>query len=416
MATDSPQTQSQARPSPRSEPTPFQIHVPEERLVRLKRKLEDYELPEKDIVDDAGWSYGVSLEWVKELRKYWLDEYDWRKAEAHMNRWDHFKVEIESVDLHYVYQRSSRPDAIPLLIVHGWPGSFYEFDQIVEPLANPSQDQPAFHVIVPSVPGFGFSSTPRVQGWTVKDTARVLDKLMTEVLGFKTYAAQGGDWGSIISTLLSNMPSCKAIHHNMSIVPPPFSYVTAGLMFMLPKWLSSRLISWHFSPEEHRQMLRSKDFALQAGGYFGVQSRQPFTLGLALNDSPIGILIWIGEKYHAHTDPSFNLPPHILLTTISIYYHTHTFASSCLPYHENTALIAGPTPRITDSVLGVSIFEHDIMVLPKEWVSKWHKQQLVFHKSHAKGGHFPALDNPEGLVADLREFLGMHQALLKTVA
>jgi pimeloyl-ACP methyl ester carboxylesterase len=126
--------------------------------------------------------------------------------------WDHFKVEIESVDLHYVYQRSSRSDAIPLLIVHGWPGSFYEFDQVIEPLTNPPEDQPAFHVIVPSVPGFGFSSTPHAQGWTVEDTARVLDKLMTEVLGFEAYAAQGGDWVSF-----SSSRSCRCIDSVLAV-------------------------------------------------------------------------------------------------------------------------------------------------------------------------------------------------------
>jgi pimeloyl-ACP methyl ester carboxylesterase len=393
-------------PSTIAQPQPFVVHIPDEKLERLRRKLEDYELPETDIIEDAGWSYGVSLEWVKSLKTYWLEEFDWRASEAAINRWDNFKVEIDGVNLHFVHQKSLRPDAIPLIIVHGWPGTFYEFDQIIEPLINPPEGQTAFHVIIPSVPGFGFSSTPRKKGWTVRDSAQLFDKLVTDVLGYKSYAAQGGDWGSIISTLLSDMPHCRAVHLNMCTVPPPFPYAIAGLVFALPSWFSSRLLKWYFSPEEYKQMIRSKDFALQGAGYFGMQATQPFTIGLALNDSPIGLLIWLGEKYHAHIDPSYDLPPATLLTTISIYYHTHTFASSCLPYHENSSMFAAPPARIKDAILGVSIFSNDILILPGKWVSKWHRRKLLFHKTHAKGGHFPALDNPDDLISDLREFFG----------
>jgi len=158
-------------------------------------------------------------------------------------------------------------------------------------------------------------------------------------------------------------------------------------------------------------MIRTKDFALQGAGYFGMQATQPFTIGLALNDSPIGLLIWLGEKYHTHMDPAYNLPPSTLITTISIYYHTHTFASSCLPYHENSSMFAAPPARITDAILGVSVFANDILIFPGRWISKWHKHKLLFHKTHNKGGHFPALDNPDDLVADLREFLGGHAEL-----
>jgi len=156
-------------------------------------------------------------------------------------------------------------------------------------------------------------------------------------------------------------------------------------------------------------MTRSKDFALQALGYFGTQSTQPYTIGLALNNSPIGLLIWIGEKYHTHTDPAFDMPPSFLIATISIYYHTHTFLSSCLPYYENTSMFGAKPARITDSVLGVSVFEHDILIMPRRWISSWHKKKLAFWKRHLQGGHFPALDNPEGLIDDLREMFAMEK-------
>jgi len=325
-------------------------------------------------------------------------------------------VDIDGVDLHFVHQKSLHLHAIPLLIVHGWPGTFHEFDQIIEPLINPPDGKTAFNVIIPSVPGFGFSSTPRRKGWTVRDSARLFNKLVTEVLGYESYAAQGGDWGSIISTLLSDMPHCRAVHLNMCTVPPPFPYAVLGLVFALPSWLSTPLVKWYFSPEEYRQMIRSKDFALQGVGYFGMQATQPFTIGLALNDSPIGLLIWLGEKYHTHVDPTYDLPPSTLITTISIYYHTHTFASSCLPYHENASMFAAPPARIKDAILGVSVFSNDILIFPGRWISKWHKSKLLFHKTHAKGGHFPALDNPDELVGDLREFFGEHTKLFAVEA
>jgi len=159
-------------------------------------------------------------------------------------------------------------------------------------------------------------------------------------------------------------------------------------------------------------MMRTKDFALGAG-YFGMQSTQPFTIGLALNDSPIGLLTWIGEKYHTHVDPNYQLSMPKLLTIISLYYFTHTFASSCLPYYENTKMFGKPPARVTSAVLGVSVFEHDILIMPRSWVAKYHKNKLVFWRKHEKGGHFPALDNPDGLVADLREMMSSHRSVFE---
>ena len=211
-------------------PVPFRLAIPDSQLQRLRRKIEDYELPEKEIVPNAGWGYGVELDWVKSLKRAWLEEYDWRKVEAEINRyflpapnlppyltsrpysWSNYKVEIEGVNLHFVHQRSSRPDAVPLLLVHGWPGSFYEFHNIIEPLTNPPEGQPAFHVIIPSVPGFGFSSTPQKQGWNVTDTARILNTLATEVLGYEAYAVQGGDWVGVLVRVCCSATSHTFLH------------------------------------------------------------------------------------------------------------------------------------------------------------------------------------------------------------
>jgi hypothetical protein len=234
----------------------------------------------------------------------------------------------------------------------------------------------------------------------------------------------------------------------MCTVYPPFSPYLAGLAFALPKWLFSRLLSWYFTPEEYNHMIRTKDFVLQAVGYFGTQSTQvgvdvspllyhtKLSCRAAFHNRPgfvrlsyryfvdhlyflssfilKGLLVWLGEKYHTReselssaygttalncisdVDPEFEIPPEFLISTISIYYHTHTFASSCLPYYENKGMFGSQPARITDSVLGVSVFDHDILIMPKKWVSLWHKKKLVFWKSHARGGHFR-----KSLLADL---------------
>ncbi|EJD49621.1 hypothetical protein AURDEDRAFT_182766 [Auricularia subglabra TFB-10046 SS5] len=385
------------------EPAPFNVHISDDELARLRRKLQDCELPATDIVPDAGWNYGVSLEWVKGLRQTWLDDFNWRDVEQELNR--QFKVDIEDVNIHFVHQRSQQEDAIPLVLVHGWPGTFFEFYALIDSLVNPPDGEIPFHVVVPSVPGFLFSSTPQKTGWTVVDTARILDTLMTNVLGYANYVVQGGDWGSLIATLMSDSSHCKAVHLNMCTVPPPHSPLLMGLVWALPTWLSSKIVSWMFTPDEWRQLLRTKDFAMQGAGYFATQSTQPLTIGLALNDSPIGLLIWIGEKYHTHVDPAHQLSDKSLLTIISLYYFTQSFASSCLPYRENTALFGAPPAKIGDCVLGVSVFDHDILILPRYWIERWHRGKLVFYRKHERGGHFPALDNPLALVEDLREMV-----------
>lgn len=307
---------------------PFQVAISDSEINRLKRKIEDTRLPEKDIVEGAGWDYGADLTWVKSMKEAWL-AYDWRIAEEEINSWPNFKSTIEDVELHFIHARSERSDAVPIVLLHGWPGTFYEFHRIIDDLRHPEDpEKPAFHVIVPSIPGFGFSSTPHQRGWTVKDSARVINTLMTDILGYKDgYLAQGGDWGSLIATSISQYPSCKLVHLNMCVVQPP-NPIILFLLWLLPSWLGQRrLTSFFLSEYDLRQLQRSKEFALKAG-YFFTQATQPFQIGLALNDSPIGLLIWIGSKYHEHIDPQNPLSPQELLTTLSIYFFTQTFASS----------------------------------------------------------------------------------------
>lgn len=373
----------------------------------MRQLIELSRLPEKDLLPGASWDYGVDLTWLKGMKKDWLESFDWRDVEEELNQWPHFHVDIEGVAIHYIYEKSEDPNAIPLILTHGWPGSFYEFHKIIAPLAHPPPGQQAFHVVVPSLPGYGFSSAPLRQGWTLIDSARCFDHLMSGVLGYPRYAAQGGDWGAILTSYLgtSTYPSCQAIHLTMRTAQTPIPTMLGGaLSYVLPTSLRDRFASWMWSTEELSNFKKIKEYMLQGSGYFAEQATRPFTIGLAIQDSPIGLLAWIGEKYHEWSDPEVFPTPefrHDILATISLYFFTRTLPTSALTYKEDILHIIKPLPPVTKP-FGLSQFQHDAVVLPPRWIKK--QNQVHYYNSHKQGGHFAALDNPDGLVHDLREF------------
>lgn len=426
-------------------PKPFKINIPEEEIARMRQLIASTRLPSKPFLPDVEWDYGIDLEWMKKMKEMWLEEFEWKEVEERMNRLRMFKVVVEGVELHFVNERSEREDAVPILLVHGWPGeyvtihtsyllllpdfyvmelilmcfrclgSFWEFHGIIEHLTNPPPDQPAFHVVIPSLPGFGFSSPPPKKLWTMSDNARILDHLMTGILGYPSYMAQGGDWGSIICTILgsTNFPACKLINLNMCSTPPPIKALLTLPLFLLPTSWRQYIYSWIYSEEELRDFSRTVGFMKNGMGYFVQQLTRPMSIGYALYDSPIGILAWIGEKYKEHIDPE--LLPHLtqdILTTLSLYYLTHTIHTAALPYRENQALY-GRNMVITKP-FGLSTFPYDIFVSPVSWVRAVHGEKLVFMKRHEKGGHFAALEVPELLAGDLREMVKENRALFDT--
>lgn len=410
-----------------SAPRPFRVDVPVEEVQRMRRLIEDTRLPDSPPVPGATWNYGADLDWLKGLRDEWLNNFDWKQVEEEMNQFKHFKVIIESIDVHFIHHTSERPDAIPIILFHGWPGaqrsyapfisitylsigSFWEFHRTIGLLTNPPADQPAFHVVVPSLPGFGFSSPPPKQKWGMNDNARIFDRLMTGVLGYKAYMAAGGDFGGVICKSLGTdkYPACKLLNTCTPPCRPTGGAIATLPFFILPKSWRSWLYSKIYTDEERHDLGRFVGFVKTGFGYFIQQSTRPLTIGYALHDSPVGVLAWIGDKYRDLVDPEI-LPEStkFILTTISIYYLTNTFASSTLPYRDNPLGKAFPMTKPH----GCSLFAHDIGVMPVSWIKAQYRD-LVFAHRHARGGHFPGYEVPDLLVADIQELATARRSLL----
>ncbi|KAH8824773.1 epoxide hydrolase [Flagelloscypha sp. PMI_526] len=383
-------------------PVPLKVEFSNERVERMKYKVQDFELPEAEVVPGADWDYGVTIEWAKKLQDYWTNSFNWKRAEDKINKWPHFTVDIEGISVHFIHQLSSHENAIPIMLIHGWPGSFYEFHKVIEPLTNPPAGEQAFHVVVPSLPGFGFSSNPPRKSWTVKDTARIFDILMSQVLKYEEYGVQGGDWGSVVSTHMSFYNGLKAVHLNMCTATSPYTPLLLAAHFILPSSWSQSLFKWLYTPTEYHDIAHTIRSFKVGSGYYHEQATQPMTIGYALNDSPMGIAIWIGEKYHAITDKEGDLTEEDLCTTLSLYYLTKTFASSVVIYYENFNMMTEKPTQITKP-LGVTQFPKDVFVVPRRWVKRTHPG-LTYHNRHDRGGHFAGLENPEALVKDVREF------------
>jgi pimeloyl-ACP methyl ester carboxylesterase len=397
-----------------SEPRSFKVSIPQSELDRLTRLVEESRLPEKEILPGAGWDYGVELKWLKSMRKSWLEEFSWREVEETMNKWPQYQVEIDGTTIHYVHERSDDPGAIPLIFSHGWPSSFHEFHKVIDDLAHPTEGQQAFHIIIPSLPGFGFSSPPPRQVWTLHDTATLFDHLMTDVLGYKSYGAVGGDWGGYVTHRLALFPSCKAVHLTLCTVNPPvLTVIGSAFLYFMPSFLRNRLISWTWSPDEQHAFSRAWNYIKGDLGYYIVHNQRPFSLGLAIYDSPMGLLAWMGEKYRDYSDPNYfdAFTRNEMLATVSLYFFTRTIATSVLPYRENMGLMMDREGARIAKPTGISMFPYDILVTPISWIRRMHN--VVFYRRHYKGGHFPALDNSEGLAGDIREMMAANAKVFR---
>ena len=309
--------------------TPFTYHAPQDALDDLTQRLAHARWPEREPVGD--WSQGVPLAKLRALVEYWRTDYDWRRCEATLNRFDQYRTEIDGLNFHFLHVRSRHANALPILITHGWPGSVIEFFKIIEPLTNPTahggQAQDAFHVIAPSLPGFGFFDKPAERGWNADRIARAWAELMQR-LGYDRYVAQGGDWGSVVTTEMARQRpvGLAAIHLNM-----PFVIRTRSRPQGYPPRSNA--------PSRYQRL--SDGF-----GYFHLQATRPQTIGYALTDSPVGQGAWIYEKFHAWTDndgdPEDALTRDEMLDVITLYWLTETAASSARMYLENAAVIGAP--------------------------------------------------------------------------
>ena len=372
--------------------TPYRIEVPDALLDDLRIRLRNTRWPESELVDD--WSQGAPLQWIKEVCRYWGEGYDWRKREAALNRFTQFTTEIDGLGIHYLHVRSPHAQAMPLIITHGWPGSVVEFHKVIEPLVDPvahgGNAADAFHVICPSLPGFGFSAKPATTGWGVDRIAQAWAVLMDR-LGYSRYGAQGGDWGSAVTTALGAQDAahCSGIHITLA-------------MSMRPN------VEGQPTAEEARALNGIKYYADWDSGYSKQQSTRPQTLGYALTDSPSGQAAWILEKFWAWTDcnghPENIFTRNELLDNVMLYWVTATAASSARLYWESF----GPkrrTPHTVTVPTGVAVFPREIVTPVRKWMEASFTN--IQHWSEMpKGGHFAAFEQPELFVREVRDYFG----------
>lgn len=368
---------------------PFTLDVPEEQLVDLRSRLANARWPEKEPVDD--WSQGVPLAKLQSLVEYWADGYNWRRCEARLNSVGQFVTQINGLDFHFLHVRSPHEEAMPLILTHGWPGSVIEFMNVIEPLSDPvahgGRAEDAFHLVIPSLPGYGFSGKPEKTGWGVERIGEAWATLMGR-LGYDRWFAQGGDWGAIITTVLAGQApvGLAGVHTNMPVARPTREDLV--------------------NPDAEAQK------AIDAGahykefetGYSAEQSTKPQTIGYALVDSPVALAGWIYEKMMTWTDnqgePEDALSRDAILDNIMLYWISASGASAARLYWESFGSIAKSKPSSVPA--GVSTFPGEITKAPRKWAERL-LTNIVYWNDVEKGGHFAAWEQPEIFVNELRK-------------
>jgi len=373
---------------------PFRIDVPQALLYDLGERLGRARLPGAPV--DAGWTYGTSPEYLERLLDYWRREYDWRAVEARLNRMPQFMASVGGYRIHLVYERGSGPAPLPLVLTHGWPGSFVEFEAVIGPLAHPerfgSRVEDAFDVVVPTLPGYGWSSPPPAPV-TTRDIARVWDDLMTSVLGYPRYVAQGGDWGSLVTSWLAVDAGrhVEAIHLNMMGLRPHLGEGSPPL-----------------TAEEEAWAKQARSRLDRETGYQAIQGTKPQTLAYALMDSPVGLAAWIAEKFHGWSEPMAGDPPFTMeqiITNVMIYWVTGSANTASWLYTaarrlggmrlERGELVTAPT--------GFLCCPHDLFPAPPDsWIRRVYP--LMRRTDLPAGGHFLAYERPADFVEDVRAF------------
>jgi len=372
-----------------SEIFPFSVTVPQADLDDLRERLARTRWPEAETVD--GWQQGVPLERLQAICTYWREAYDWRRCEARLNALPQFRTEIGGLGIHFIHLRSPEPDATPLIISHGWPGSIVELLKVIEPLADPARfggdPRAAFHVVAPSLPGYGFSDRPVMAGWGADRIALSWAELMRR-LGYDHYVAQGGDWGSLIATRMAalKVSGLQAIHLNMLGRPPPEAAVDQPT-------------------EQEKGILAARTAYQQDSAYAFIQATRPQTVGYALADSPVAQAAWIYEKFYEWTDnrgdPEDALSKDDMLDAITIYWLTATGGSSAKLYWQAVPRLEGMEP--VELRTGVSMFHKEFFRLSRRWAEPLFPNIIYWNEVPA-GGHFAAFEQPEKFVRELQNF------------
>jgi pimeloyl-ACP methyl ester carboxylesterase len=371
--------------------SPFTVAIADTELQDLRRRISQTRWPEQETCE--GWNQGIPLDYTRELADYWCSDYDWRRFEQQLNQWPQFTTEIDGIDIHFIHRRSPRADALPIIVSHGWPGSVAEFHKVIDALADPvahgGRAEDAFHVVVPSLPGFGFSGKPAAPGTSVEKIGRMWGALMSR-LGYDRYVAQGGDWGALITQNmgLTETTHCAGIHINMPIVAPD------------PDTMDS------LTPQEQSALDGMTFYSEWDSGYSKQQSTRPQTLSYGLADSPVGQMAWIVEKFYAWTDcerDGVKHPEHVLskdelLDNVMIYWLTNSAASSARLYWES---FNKPNLAAIEMPVGCSIFPREIFRTSRRWAEK-RFTNLIYWNELDKGGHFAAFEQPQLYLEEIR--------------
>ncbi|MFJ8144453.1 epoxide hydrolase [Streptomyces sp. NPDC096048] len=372
----------------------FEAHASDSDLADLRARLAAARLPEAETVHRAApgphrWGQGVPLADLVDVVDYWRTGYDWRSFEARLNRIGQFRTTVDGLGIHFLHRRSARADATPLLLTHGWPGSVAEFAHVVDELADPEDaDAPAFHVVAPSLPGFGYSDKPATTGWGTGRIAAAWVELMGR-LGYDRFVAHGGDWGGVITTILGGrFPEQVLGIHTVTAQAPP-GLTTDGLTAAEREWTE-----------------QTRDFWDHRAAYAKQQATRPQTIGYALVDSPVGLLAWILDKFYEWTDtedsPFETISMDRVLDDVTLYWLTRTGASAARIYYESHDSL-DPGLRV-DVPSAISVYPRDIEKCPRPWAQERFRH-IVRWGTPETGGHFPSLEVPEYFVKDLREGL-----------
>jgi len=380
-------TVSQAQKDSTASIRPFKMHVPESVLADLHRRLAETKWP--DQLPGTTWEYGADIKKVRQLADYWQTQFDWRAQEARINQFDQFTTEIDGQQIYFIHERSSRSDAIPLMLIHGWPGSIVEFLELIQPLTQPKdRNTPAFDVVIPSLPGFGFSGPTTTRGWNPDRMAKAFIVLMSR-LGYSRYGVQGGDWGSTIARDMAHDAPEEVIGVHVNFLPldPPSKEAVAQMSGAERKRYS------YFDREESSQ-------------YF-IKASEPQTLAYGFSDSPVGWMAWVMDIFQQGTDNNGDFLTAVnrdaFLTDVTLYWVTDTVGSSMRIYREFR--LAGeeakPQPRVTVPV-AFADFPKEVFACPLRWAKPTYN--VVQYTQMPRGGHFAALEQPDLLLGDIRKF------------
>jgi microsomal epoxide hydrolase len=374
-------------------PQPFRLHVGDEVLADLRSRLDRVRWP--DEIPDAAWRYGTDLGYMKALVEYWRDKYDWRVQEAKLNRWRQFTVALGGIDLHFIHEPGVGPRPLPLLLSHGWPGSIVEFQQLIPLLTDPGRfggdPADAFTVVAPSLPGYTFSFRPHQPRFGAPEMAELFVQLMTEVLGYPRFVAQGGDWGAFITSCLgaAHPERVAGIHVNLLAVP------------------RESLAASSPTAEEQAYLRELERWQREESGYQWIQGTRPQTLAYGLTDSPVGLAAWIVEKFRTWSDCGGDVERRfsrdVLLTNIMLYWVTGAINSSFWPYyarfHSRWPISPERPVRVPTAYAS---FPREILHPPRAWAERFY--DIRRWTQMPAGGHFAALEEPDALAADIRAF------------